>query len=156
MRIPLPFTPVPLTLQTFFLLLSAALLGAHLGTAVPLLYIFLGVSGLPIFSQAGSGLFYLFGPTGGYLFGFVFASFLAGRLIKYAKDSILATFSVLCLADLFLFACGILWLHFLFGYPLAKLLFIGFIPFIPADLLKVFCASILYLKLKSRFKEILF
>lgn len=154
-RIPLPFTPVPITLQTFFVLLSAALLGAHLGVTAQLIYIVLGILGLPIFAGAGSGPLYLMGPTSGYLFGFILASLFVGKLIKYGKDNLFAVFFILCAADFILLSCGILWLHLLFAYPLNKLFFIGFIPFVPGDLLKVFSAAILYLKLKPRVKEML-
>jgi len=153
-RIPLPFTPVPITLQTFFVLLSGAFLGSSLGGITQLSYIILGISGLPIFTGAGSGLFYLLGPTAGYLFGFIFASFFAGRFLKYSQSNLLFTFGIFCLADLILLACGTIWLKFLFGYPFTKLLFIGFIPFIPGDLLKAGVAAYLYLKLKFRLKEI--
>ena len=153
-RIPLPFSPVPLTLQTFFVLLSGVCLGGPLGATSQLSYVFLGVLGLPIFANAGSGLLYLFGPTGGYLFGFVLASFLVGRFIKYNRDNFFLTLCIFCIADLILLSCGVIWLKFLFGYSLTKLLFIGFIPFIPGDLLKAWGATLLYLKLKSRLKEV--
>lgn len=153
-RLPLPFTPVPITLQTFFVLLSGAFLGSNLGVITQLCYILLGVSGLPIFTAAGSGLFYLFGPTAGYLSGFILASFLVGKLIRRSKNSFISTFGLFCLADLILLLCGIIWLKLILGYSLAKLLFIGFIPFIPGDLLKALAASVLYLKLKPRLKEI--
>lgn len=149
-RIPLPFTPVPLTLQTFFVLLSGALLGGNLGVVTQVSYILLGVSGLPIFSQVGSGAVYLFGPTGGYLLGFVFAALLAGKIVRYCRGNLLLIFGALCLADFVLLSCGMLWLKVIFGYSLNKLLLIGFIPFIPGDLLKAFIASVVYLKLKSR------
>jgi len=155
-RIPLPFTPVPITLQTFFVLLSGAFLGSNLGVTTQLSYIILGISGLPIFTGAGSGLFYLLGPTGGYLFGFVLASLIMGRFLKYSQSNLLFTFGIFCLADLILLACGTIWLKFLFGYPFTKLLFIGFIPFIPGDLFKAGVAAYLYLKLKSRLKEVFF
>lgn len=153
-RLPLPFSPVPITLQTFFVLLSAAFLGSNLGAVAQLSYILLGISGLPIFSGAGSGLFYFFGPTGGYLFGFVLATFFIGRFIKYANDNLSFVFGILCFADLILLTCGLIWLKFLFGYSFTKLLFIGFIPFLPGDLFKAFVASVIYLKLKSRLKEV--
>ena len=153
-RIPLPFTPVPITLQTFFVLLSGAFLGSNLGALTQLSYIFLGMAGLPIFSSAGSGLSYLIGPTGGYLFGFVLASLWLGRFIKYSQDNLFATFAILCIADLILLSSGIVWLKFIFGYSFAKSLLIGFIPFVPGDLLKALAATFLYLKLKSRLKEI--
>ena len=153
-RIPLPFTPVPITLQTFFVLLSGAFLGGNLGGVSQLCYMLLGISGLPIFTGAGSGLFYPFGPTGGYLLGFILASFFVGRFIKYGRDNLLSIFGILCLGDFVILCSGILWLKILIGYNVTKLLFIGFIPFIPGDLLKALVASTLYLKLKSRLKEI--
>ena len=154
-RIPLPFTPVPLTLQTFFVLLSGALLGANLGAASQAGYIFLGLVGLPIFTAAGGGLFYLLGPTGGYLFGFMLAALFVGRFVRGGRDNLFSVFGILCIADLILLACGVIWLRFLFGYSLRKLLFIGFLPFLAGDLVKAFFASIIYLRLKNRIREIL-
>jgi biotin transport system substrate-specific component len=153
-RIPLPFTPVPITLQTFFVLLSGVFLGGELGALSQLSYIFLGALGLPIFTNAGSGLSYLLGPTAGYLFGFVLASFWLGKSIKYSQNNLFGTFAILCTGDFILLSSGVLWLKFIFGYPLTKLLLIGFIPFIPADLLKALAATLIYLRMKSRIKEI--
>lgn len=154
-RIPLPFTPVPLTLQTFFVLLSAGLLGSGLGVLTQAGYIFLGVSGMPVFAGAASGLYYLIGPTGGYLLGFVLASLWLGRFIKYARNSLLSTFAVFCAADLIILLSGSIWLKFIFNYSLSKIIFLGLIPFIPGDLLKAFLASIIYLKLRFRIEEVL-
>jgi len=154
-RIPLPFTPVPITLQTFFVLLSAAFLGSNLGAVAQLSYILLGLSGLPIFTGAGSGLVYLFGPTAGYLMGFVLAAILVGRFIKRLENNLYSVFALFVLGDLVLLCSGVIWLKVILGYPLAKLLLIGFIPFLPGDLLKAFVAAGLYLKLKNRLKEIL-
>ncbi|MFC1805128.1 biotin transporter BioY [Candidatus Omnitrophota bacterium] len=153
LKIPLPFSPVPITLQTFFVLLSGAFLGGF-GLLSQASYILLGVFGLPIFAGAGSGIFYLFGPTGGYLFGFLLAALLISRLIKYSGNHFLRIFVVFCLGDLVLLSCGVIWLRVLLGYPLKKLLLIGFIPFIPGELLKIFAAAIIYLRLKTRLKEI--
>ncbi len=153
-RIPLPFTPVPLTLQTFFVILSGAFLGSGLGFAAQLSYILLGLSGLPIFTGAGSGLLYLFGPTGGYLFGFILASLFIGRFIKCAPHNLLFTLSIFYLGDLILLASGVIWLKVIFGYSLAKVLFIGFIPFLAGDFLKALFASLIYLRLKSRLESI--
>ena len=153
-RIPLPFSPVPITLQTFFVLLSAALLGSNLGTISQLSYLLLGVLGLPIFSGAGSGLLYLFGPTGGYILGFVLAAFFVGKFIKYGQNNLFSIFALLCLGDFILLSCGVIWLKLILGYNLAKLLFIGFIPFLPGDLVKASVAAIIYLRLKPRLKDI--
>jgi len=154
-RIPLPFSPVPITLQTFFVLLSAALLGSNLGTISQLSYLLLGVLGLPIFTGAGSGLFYLLGPTGGYIFGFVLAAFFVGKFIKYGQNNLLVIFVLLCAGNLILLTCGVIWLKLLLGYEFTKLLSIGFIPFLPGDLAKALVAAIIYLRLKPRLKEIL-
>ena len=152
-RIPLPWTPVPLTLQTFFVLLSGACLGAGLGVSSQMGYIFLGLAGIPIFSGAGSGLFYVLGPTGGYLIGFVLASYLVGSCIKRVGDSFSEVFLAVFLADLALLACGVIWLKFVLGQSLTRLLLIGFLPFIPGDLLKAYAVTSIYFKLKPRLKN---
>lgn len=154
-RIPLPFTPVPITLQTLFVLLSGALLGAGLGVTVQLSYIFLGIIGLPVFTGAASGLLYLFGPTGGYLIGFVLANIFLARFIKFGRDSFPLILGILMLADLILLLSGTLWLKIAVGYSPEKLLLAGLLAFVPGDLFKAFIAAILYLKLKNRIKEII-
>lgn len=151
-RIRLPFTPVPITLQTFFVLLSGAVLG-NLGVVSQLSYIILGVGGLPVFTNAGSGLSYLFGPTGGYLFGFLLASYFVSISISKSK-SFISIFILMCLADLIILSLGIIWLKILFRYSINRLLIIGFLPFIPGDLLKIILASSLFLKIKPRIREI--
>jgi len=155
-RIPLPFTPVPLTLQTFFVLLSGAFLGRKLGGLSQISYIFLGVLGLPIFSAAGSGLLYLTGPTGGYLIGFIAAALFLGATVKYCKNSLFLTFAAFCIADVILLCFGVAWLKVIFGLPFKQLFVIGFLPFVAGDLLKALVASSLYLKLRPRLNEIFF
>jgi biotin transport system substrate-specific component len=152
-RIPLPFTPVPLTLQTFFVLLSGASLGS-LGALSQALYVLLGISGISIFSGAGSGLPYLFGPTGGYLFGFVLASLCVGRFIKYAKGNLFYTFIVFFTADIVLLFCGVIWLKLIFGQSFYRLALIGLVPFVPGDLIKALAASMLFVKLRPRLEKI--
>ena len=153
-RIPLPFTPVPITLQTFFVLLSGLFLGQNLGGIAQLSYVLLGITGLPVFTGTGNGISYLLGPTGGYLFGFIAASFYVGRFTRYTKDNFFSVIAVLLGGDIILLCCGTVWLKFITGFPSAKLLFIGFLPFVPGDVLKIFVAAALYLRLKSRLKEI--
>jgi biotin transport system substrate-specific component len=152
-RIPLPFTPVPVTLQTFFVLLSGLFLG-NLGAVSQVSYILLGAAGMPIFSGAGNGLFYLCGPTAGYMLGFVLAALFISRFKEYAKDNFFLLFAVLCIADLILLSCGVIWLKVVFGFHLKKLLLIGFMPFLPGDLAKAAFAAAIYLKLKPRLKEV--
>jgi biotin transport system substrate-specific component len=154
-RIPLPFTPVPITLQTMFVLLGGALLGSRLGSIAQMGYILLGAAGAPIFSGAGSGLHYLLGPTAGYIFGFALSAFCLGRLVSYTHDNYFFTFTAFLAADAIILLSGTLWLKLIFGYPFVKLMSIGFIPFIPGDLLKALVAAGLYMKLKNRLREVL-
>lgn len=150
-RIPLPFTPVPLTLQTFFVILSALFLGRGGAVASQLGYIALGAAGVPLFSLAGSGCLYLLGPTAGYLFGFIVAVFIIGTLLGNAKNRQWRVFGIVCLADCALLLCGSMWLAVLLRYPLDKALLLGAAPFIVGDILKGWVATKLFLAAKRTF-----
>ena len=154
-RVPLPFTPVPLTMQTFFVLLSAALLGMRLGLFTQSAYIFLGFIGVPIFTGASAGLAYLVGPTAGYLLGFIVATIFIAAFIKRAKENIFLIIGIFFLADLLLLLCGAIWLKMSLNLTWIKSFFIGFIPFLPGDTAKVILAASLFWKLKPRIKSIL-
>jgi biotin transport system substrate-specific component len=80
-RIPLPFTPVPITGQTFGVLFTGALLGSRYGTLVVIAYVVQGLTGLPVFAGLNGGIAVLFGPTGGYILGFIPAAFVVGWLL---------------------------------------------------------------------------
>ncbi|PKM92701.1 MAG: BioY family transporter [Elusimicrobia bacterium HGW-Elusimicrobia-4] len=131
-RIPLPFTPVPLTLQTFFVLLSGAYLGKKLGGLSQFLYFLLGGLGLPLFTSVGA----LWGPTGGYIFGFIIASWFVGFLIEKK----IKVFYAFLLGDLLLLSCGAVNLSFFVG-SFKNAIILGVFPFIVGDLLKIFAAT---------------
>ena len=154
-RIPLPFTPVPLTLQTMFVLLSGAFLGSGLAATAQLGYILLGLSGVPIFTGAGSGMLYILGPTGGYLLGFVLAGLFIGKFIKFSGSRPALVFAIYCLSDLILLASGAIWLKFILALSFSKALFLGMLPFIAGDMLKALAASVIYLGLRDRINKIL-
>lgn len=154
-RIPLPFTPVPLTLQTFFVLLSGAFLGRNWAFLTQAGYILLGAAGIPVFAEAGSGLTYLLGPTAGYLFGFVLAAFFAGTFIKGQAQDWRIVAGILAAADGILLATGTLWLKFFLGCGIREAFFMGTLPFIAGDACKVACAALVYNTLKKRIREIL-
>lgn len=154
-RIPLFFTPVPLTLQTFFVLLAGAFLGRNLGVLSQLGYILIGVIGLPVFSGAQAGLLYLFGPTGGYLFGFMVAAIFIGQFIHLFAKSIFSVFCLLFAADLIILFCGAAYLAFLTKLSFAQAVSLGVAPFIAGDLLKASAAAGIFWKFKNRAKEIL-
>ena len=151
-RIPLPFTPVPITLQTFFVILTGAVLGKKLGTLSQAGYVILGTLGLPIFAGAGCGLTYLAGPTGGYLMGFIVGAFIVGCLIELRKSAAwkVAIF-ILGLASVYL--CGILWLSFVLNISLYKSVLLGVIPFIPGAVIKLTFAILIYVKFSTGIKK---
>src|SRR3989338_9411909 len=85
-KIPLPFTPVPITLQTLMVLLSGAVLGPYYGAVSMGIYLALGAIGLPVFAGGGSGIGSLLGPTGGYLFSYFIAAFAIGKILQLRKS----------------------------------------------------------------------
>ena len=141
--IPLPFTPVPVTLQTLMVLATGALLGCRRGAAAILLYLAEGAAGLPVFAMGRSGIAYLAGPTGGYLAGFFAAAFIAGFICERGWDrNGLLAFAGLVIADLAIYVPGLLWLGAFTGY--SRVLVQGAVPFFVADVLKIAaCAALL-------------
>lgn len=140
-RIPLPFTPVPLTGQTFAVLLVGAALGSRRGFASLGLYLLSGLAGLPVFSGGAAGMTHLFGPTGGYLLGFVVAAYVIGWLAERGLERSLRT-SLLpfALGTLIIYVLGAGWLAFYVGPQAAFVK--GVLPFLPGDLLKLALAAL--------------
>ena len=138
--IPLPFTPVPLTLQTFFVLLSGATLGRRWGAGVQAAYLLVGGAGIPFFAAGAAGAAILAGPTAGYLAGFVPAAWLAGWLLPRCS-SFGARTGVLLLASLLILAPGTAWLGWTLGLSPAAALAMGLLPFLAGDLLKCVLAA---------------
>jgi biotin transport system substrate-specific component len=134
--IPLPFTPIPVTLQTFAVVLTGALLGSRRGAAALLLYVAEGLAGLPVFSLGSSGFAHLVGPTGGYLLGFVAAAWIVGFLVEHRLAATIAgALFVLILGHLVPYISGVAWLAVFLG--LSRALSLGFLPFLAGDTLKV-------------------
>ena len=155
-RIPLPFTPVPLTLQTFFVLLSGALLGRRLGVFTQALYILLGLTGLQVFTGLGSGTLYLIGPTGGYIVGFLLAVFFVGSLFTQEKQGVASIFIKFLFADFIILFTGMFWLKAILSCSLTQAFLLGFLPFVFGDMLKVMFATAVYSKTHSRIKAALY
>jgi len=135
--IPLPFTPVPVTLQTLFVLLGGIMLG-RLGGLSQVVYVVLGAAGLPVFAQGASGAARLFGPTGGYLIGFVGAALFVGLFYspKYVRG-----LAVLAGATLIIYIVGVFQLWLFLRLPLAQVVLLGVLPFLPGDILKLLVAQ---------------
>ena len=145
--IPLPFTPVPLTLQPMVVLLGGAVLGARLGMSAQILYLLLGIAGLPVFAASPvlpHGALRLIGPTGGYLMSYPFAAFVAGWLAERGLDRRYFTSLLAMTCGLVLiFFAGVMWMA-LFARPAAGLdgaLRAGLYPFLLLDVAKLLVAS---------------
>jgi biotin transport system substrate-specific component len=149
----IPFPLVPITLQTLFLNLAAALLGGRLGALSQVVYILLGIIGLPVFAGGKGGIGVLFGPTGGYLIGFVVAAFVIGKLIEIKERAgfvWMACSMVVGLIVIYLF--GVTQLSFVAKLTLKKAITVGVLPFLIGDALKIIVATLITLKLRDKIK----
>ena len=140
-KIKIPFYPVPMTMQTFVVLLIGIIFGWKIGLATISLYLFEGIMGLPVFSgtpEKGVGIIYFTGPTMGYLLGFLIAVFFAGKF-DYSNNLVI-NFLKLSFATSFIYLLGMFWLGYLIGWdkPIFKL---GAQPFLLAELFKVLLAT---------------
>lgn len=142
-KIPLPFTPVPLTGQTFAVLLVGAALGSRRGAASMALYIVLGALGLPIFAGGESGLAYLSGATLGYLIGFVLAAYVIGLLAERGLERSVRTSIVpFLVGTVIIYTCGVAWLAVVLG-SFSKAVTAGLLPFLIGDTIKLVAASLM-------------
>lgn len=141
--IPLPFTPVPITGQTFGVLLTGMLLGPRRGAASLLLYLLEGAVGLPVFAGGAGGIARLLGPTAGYLWSYPFAAFLMGSLVERGWDrSPARTALAMLLGGFVILATGTLWLGCILG-DLRPAFLQGCLPFLPGDFVKAVLAAAL-------------
>jgi biotin transport system substrate-specific component len=145
---PLPFTPVPFTLQPMVVLIGGAALGPRLGAASQVLYLGAGIAGLPVFAFAPAlpqGAARLFGPTGGYLLSYPIAALVTGLLATRRLDRRVLTSVVAMAAGLaVVFAGGVLWMAYLQPAPigLAHAIAAGLVPFLLADAIKIVLAGL--------------
>ena len=137
---PVPWSSVPITGQTFAILLTGALIGSRLGTAAVIAYLAEGAMGLPVFAYGG-GIAYFTGPTGGFLIGFVPMAFVVGYLCEHGWDRRPWTAALAFIAgSVVLYIFGLSWLARFVAAD--SLLSAGFYPFIPGDLTKIGLAAI--------------
>ena len=150
--IPLPFTPVPLTLQNFGVLLVGLTLGARRGFVAMALYLIEGVSGLPVFNPTGpGGIAQLLGPTGGFLMAYPLVAGVAGLILNTGKRTFARAAVAGLLAEVVLFASGIGWLIIL-TLSLSQAVRFGFYWFIFAEIIKVMFAAVIAVRIRRTFK----
>lgn len=149
----IPIGPVPISLTNLVIYIALYVLGCKKGTISYLVYLLIGLIGVPVFSGFTSGAGKLFGPTGGYLIGFIPMALIAGVVIdRYAKKW------YLCLAAMILgtavcYALGTAWLAFQGGMGIAQALAAGVFPFIPGDLIKMIVALLLGPQIEKQLKR---
>ncbi|MFJ2368342.1 biotin transporter BioY [Microbacterium sp. NPDC087665] len=133
--IPLPFTPVPLSLATFAVLLTGAALGPARGATSALIYLVLGVGGVPLFASGNAGWAF---SSFGYIVGYVIAALLVGSLARRRADrTVLSTIGLAGLGSLTIYACGVPWLAGFVGVDLATAITLGVVPFLIGDAIKI-------------------
>ncbi len=137
--IPLPFTPVPLTLQTFAVLLSAAALGSLRGALAMLVYALVGMAGVPWFAQGSSGFT---APSFGYIVGFIIAALVVGRIAERgATRTAVRSAGLMVVGNLVIYAVGVTWLKFAIGADWATAIALGATPFLIGDAIKIAAAA---------------
>jgi biotin transport system substrate-specific component len=138
-KIQVPFWPVPMTMQTFVVLVLGMAYGWRLAGATVLLYLAQGAIGLPVFA-AGGGIAYFAGPTAGYLAGFLLAAVVVGWLAEHGWDrSVPRTLGAMLIGTAIIFACGIAWLGTLIG--LRQAIGAGLVPFLLGEAVKIALAA---------------
>jgi biotin transport system substrate-specific component len=142
--IKLPFTPVPITGQTFAVVLVGASLGAVRGTASLMLYLWLGVAGAPIYADQRHGWDVIVGASGGYIVGFVIAAAVTGFLAERRWDRRLSSaIAAMLTGNVIIYLVGLPWLAVVLDTNLEKTLEYGLYPFVPGDVFKLYLAAVI-------------
>ena len=150
-KIPLGFTPVPITLQTLVVLLSGAMLGPYYGALSMILYVAVGALGLPVFAGGGSGIGALLGPTGGYLFSYFIAAFAIGKILQIKKSPKYLDYVLAMIAGtIIIYTLGAGWGMVVTGLGLAAIMIGWVLPFIIGDAIKLLIAAYIANKVDIR------
>ena len=152
--IAIPISPVPISLASLGIYLAVAVLGMKLGSLSCLIYLLLGLVGLPVFAGGSAGAAKLFGPTGGYLIGYLFLALIAGAFVgrfteNKWKNMAFAALGMI-LGTIVLYVLGTAWLAYSAGMDFQAALWAGVIPFIPGDLAKMVIAVLLGSAVRGR------
>ena len=144
-----PISIVPISLGLFAVYLTVYMLGAKYGVVSILIYILLGMVGAPVFTGFTGGIQKIFGPTGGYIIGYIFLGVIAGLIIERNYNSIHMCFLGMVLGTIALYLVGTLWLSYVAHLTIEDSILAGVIPFIPGDIVKMIIACISGKKIRS-------
>ena len=154
LSIPLPFSPVPISLTNFAIFLAIFVLGMKNGTISFIIYLLLGAVGVPVFSSFRGGFQVLAGPTGGYLIGFIFLALIMGFALDHFDRKLLPTIIGMIIGMVVCYAFGTVWLAKLLSLSFKEGLMMGVIPYLPGDAAKIIIAAIVGPKLYGATQKI--
>ena len=154
LSIPLPFSPVPISLTNFAIFLAIFVLGMKSGTISFIIYLLLGAIGVPVFSSFRGGLQVLAGPTGGYLIGFIFLALIMGFALEHFDRKLVPTIIGMIIGMAVCYAFGTVWLAKLLSLSFKEGLMMGVIPYLPGDAAKISIAAIVGPKLYGATQKI--
>ena len=146
----LPIGVIPISLTNLAIYFSVYVLGRKRGTLSYIVYLFIGLIGLPVFSGFSGGLAKLFGPTGGYLIGFIFTALISGIFIDKFSRKIYMCFLGMILGTVVTYIFGTAWLAYQAHLTFNTALAVGVLPFIPGDIIKMIIASLIGPQIKKR------
>jgi biotin transport system substrate-specific component len=139
----IPLVPVPVTLQTLFVLLAGSIVGSRYGVLSQFLYVGIGALGLPVFAGGLAGAGVIAGPTGGYLLSFLVAPVVVSRLIQRG-NSLAWQFATFTIGTMIIFVLGVSHLAAFYTHDIGNALRVGFLPFVPGAILKIVAAVSIY------------
>lgn len=154
LSIPLPFSPVPISLTNFAIFLAIFILGMKNGTISFIIYLLIGAVGVPVFSSFRGGLQVLAGPTGGYLIGFIFLALIMGFALDHFDRKLVPTIIGMIIGMAVCYAFGTVWLAKLLSLSFKEGLMMGVIPYLPGDAAKIIIAAIVGPKLYGATQKI--
>ena len=154
LSIPLPFSPVPISLTNFAIFLAIFVLGMKNGTISFIIYLLLGAVGVPVFSSFRGGLQVLAGPTGGYLIGFIFLALIMGFALDHFDRKLVPTIIGMSIGMVVCYAFGTVWLAKLLSLSFKEGLMMGVIPYLAGDAAKIIIAAIVGPKLYGATQKI--
>jgi len=138
-----PIGPVPIVLSTLFVLLTGLLLGSRWGIASMGIYLLVGAIGIPVFAGGKGGFAHFFGPTGGYLGGYVLASWITGLISEHSRGLLILEIFAVLVGSLAIYGLGVPWLKWVTQMSWTKTLMVGMVPFLIGDAMKASVAVIL-------------
>jgi len=151
--IPIPVGPVPIALADFFVMLTGLFMGAKYGMLIVILYLALGILGMPVFSSGGAGLAFILGPTGGFLMGYLPLVTVIGFSTPKQSYSLIRTLIGIVIGNIFLYALGIIWLRMSLDLSWGLSIASGLTPFLPGTIIKIIVALGISRTLVPAFKE---